>query len=402
MTASVASGIMDRLRQLEPQMLSLLERIVRINSHTPNKAGVDAVGVVLAEVMRDMGFVVEVHPQKELGDNLVARNAAALALAEGEQQVLFCGHMDTVFPADGGFDCFERSVEHGALRVVGPGVVDMKGGLVVGIHALGALAEAGLLERMPVTFIFNSDEETGSYQSRELVMAEARKSAFAMVFECAGLNGETTTGRKGKTTFRLKATGQAGHAGNLSGPKASAILELAHKTVALEALNDSARGVSVNVGLVCGGLGPNIIASSAEAVVECRYRQAADAQGLTDAVTAMAAMPDVPGTTLELEIIPGRPAMEQTPANRRLLAVVREAGAELGVPVQEDFRGGVSDANYIAHVGCPVIDGMGPMGAGDHSPREFMLVASLAQRAALTAVALDRLWDEHHRGDLFG
>ncbi|BBD08137.1 M20 family metallopeptidase [Desulfovibrio ferrophilus] len=398
MSAPAAAKIMEWLEQREPEMLSLLERIVRINSHTPNKAGVDAVGAVMTEVMHDMDFDVEVHVQGEVGDNLVARNAAARSLAPDARQVLFCGHMDTVFPDDGSFDCFERSEK----RVIGPGIVDMKGGLVVGIYALKALAETGLLEQMPVAFIFNSDEETGSYQSRDLVMDEARKSAFAMVFECAGLEGETTTGRKGKTTFKLKALGQAGHAGNLSGPKPTAILELAHKTVALEALNDPARDVSVNVGLVSGGLGPNTIAPSAEAVVECRYRNASDADGLIAAVTAMTTSPDVLGTTLEVEVIPGRPPMEQTAANRKLFDFVRETGTGLDVPVKEDFRGGVSDANYIAHVGCPVIDGMGPIGAGDHSPKEFMVIESLVQRAALTAVALERLWAEYDRGNLFG
>lgn len=387
---SVWNWIMER----EQEMLALLERIVRINSHTPNKAGTDAVGDVLRATMRDLGFTVTTAPREEVGDHVIARNAAAARLGADERQVLFCGHMDTVFPDDGSFDCFREEGE----RIVGPGVVDMKGGLVTGIYALAALDAHGLLDDMPVTFVFNSDEETGSYQSRDLIMDEARKSAFAFVFECAGLGGETTTGRKGKTTFKLRFTGRAGHAGSFAGDKPSAVVELARKTLALEALNDAGRGVSVNVGLVSGGIGPNTVAPQAGAVVECRYRTAADGDALVVAVRALADAPETPGTAVELEVVPGRPPMEQGEANRKLLSYVDSAGRELDVPVAEDYRGGVSDANYIAHAGVPVLDGLGPCGDRDHSPDEFMVTGSLARRAALSAVAARRVWDAMRKG----
>ncbi len=373
----------------EPEMLALLARIVEINSHTPNKAGNDAVGAVLAEALRGLGLEVQTVPRAEVGDILVARNAAALALPDGGRQVLLCGHMDTVFPESGGFTAFRDQGQ----TVVGPGVIDMKGGLVAGLYALGALRAQGLLDDMPVCFVCNSDEETGSYHSRELIMDQARRSVFALVFECAGPGGETTTGRKGKTTFRIAATGRAGHAGNLAADKPSAVLALAHLTIALEALNDPARGVSVNVGLVSGGVGPNTVAPRAEAVVECRFVRAEDGAALERAVSALAAAPAVSGTGFEVQVVPGRPPMEQSAANRRLLEAVALAGRELGVPVREDFRGGVSDANYIAHVGTPVLDGLGPAGEHDHSPREYMIKATLPRRAALAAVAARRLWD---------
>lgn len=387
-------AIMRWMLEREPEMLSLLERIVRINSFTANKAGVDAVGAVLREVMLGLGFLVEVVPQDVVGDHLVARNAAAASLGDRGRQVLFCGHMDTVFPDDGSFDAFVVEGD----RVTGPGVIDMKGGLVAGIYALAALNAHGLLAGMPVTFVFNSDEETGSTHSRELVMAEAKKSAFALVFECAGLGGETTTGRKGKTTFRITASGRAGHSGNTGRSKPSAVLALAHLTIALEALNDPERDISVNVGLVSGGVGPNTIAPRAEAVVECRYRAAADALELERAVQALVAAPVVAGTSVTVQTVPGRPPMEQSPANRKLLQYFMAVGRELDVPVAEDYRGGVSDANYIAHVGTPVLDGLGPCGERDHSPEEYMLTASLARRAALAAVGLRRIWETMQGG----
>ncbi|WP_461211328.1 M20 family metallopeptidase [Desulfocurvus sp. DL9XJH121] len=382
-----ATYVHNWLKSRQEEMLALLERMVRINSHTANKAGVDAVGMVVAGVMADMGFGVERHPRDGVGDNLVALSPAARE--NRGKGVLFCGHMDTVFPNDGCFEGFRRQGD----RVVGPGVADMKGGLVAGIYALRALDAAGLLADMPVAFVFNSDEETGSTESRDLISDLARESALAMVFECAGLSGETCTGRKGRTGYVLRALGRAGHSGNLDAPKASAVLELAHQIIALEALNDLPRGVTVNAGVVRGGLGPNTVAPEAEALVECRYPLAEDGEALREAILALAARPHVPGTRVDVDIRPGRPPMEQGAANRALFAHVARAGRELDLPVVEDYRGGVSDANYIALAGCPVVDGMGPCGARDHSPEEFMLVDSLAARAALAAVAVRRAWD---------
>lgn len=389
-----ATAIRDWLAEREDEMLALLERIVRINSYTGNKDGVDAVGAVVGGVMSAMGFAVELHPRDKVGDHLLCLSPAAAAMRGGGGRVLLCGHMDTVFPDDGSFDCFERVEHEDGPRIIGPGVVDMKGGLVAGIYALQALDAHGLLADMPVAFVFNSDEETGSRFSKDLIEDQAERSCLAMVFECASLAGQACTGRKGKRTFKLRVSGRAGHAGNLDEPKASAVLELAHLTIALEALNDPERGVSVNAGLVSGGVGPNTIAPHAEATVECRYPLTSDGEALEAAVKKLAASPTIPGTSVEVEVVPGRPPMEQTDANRALLDVVRRTGEELGITVSDGYRGGVSDANFIAHAGCPVIDGMGPVGARDHSPDEFMVAASLVERAALSAVSLRRAWSE--------
>lgn len=375
--------IVNESKKREQEMLAFLERIVRINSYTGNKAGVDAVGREIATRMEAEGFHVEMSPRDDVGDNLIVRNDVAREMSSDDRQVLFCGHMDTVFPDDGSFDCFR----HEGDTIIGPGVVDMKGGLVVGMWALFILKDMGLLRDVPVTFVFNSDEETGSYHSRDLIMKEAARSVFAFVFECASPNGGTVTGRKGKATFNLTARGKSGHAGNLSQSKSSAILELAHKTIALEALNDAQCGVSVNVGLVNGGVGPNTIAPKASGVVECRFRTAQDEKELVAGVNAMQDAPDVPGTRLEVEVVPGRPPMEQSDGNRKLYRVVEQVCRELSLPIAEEFRGGVSDANYIAKMGVPVVDGMGPAGAKDHSPDEYLIVETLVDRVAISAIS---------------
>ena len=382
------------LREREPEMLALLERIVRINSHSENVKGVNAVGAALRQTMIDMGFAVAVDAHTRCGNNLVAKNT--LQDTPGPR-ILLCGHMDTVFPDDGSFDCFERRGD----RIIGPGVIDMKGGLVVAIYALRALQSLGLLDEIPVSFIFNSDEEIGSPCSRDLIINQAKTCAAAFVFECAGLKGQAATGRKGKISFDVETTGESGHAGNRPGGKASAILELAHKTIALEALNDPDKDVSVNVGVVSGGLGPNTIAPSARARVEARYRTARDGRELEDAVAGIMAAPVIPGTTAGAERIPGRPAMETTAHIRELYAVARDAARETGLPFGEEFRGGVSDANFIAHAGVPVLDGLGPVGDLDHSPNEYMVTASLAERALLAACVIRRTFEALCSGRLF-
>jgi glutamate carboxypeptidase len=379
------------LAEREAEMLALLEELAAVNSYTGNKQGVDAVGRLVRDAAEAAGLRVSREPQADCGDNLVARTPAC---SRHTGQALLCGHMDTVFPPEDGFLATRRQGD----RLTGPGVADMKGGLVVGLYALRALDAAGALDDLPAAFVFNSDEETGSARSTALIQAEAGRSAFAFVFECGGLGGEVVTGRKGRQGYTLKARGRAGHAGNLKGPKASAILALARKIVALEALNDPAAGLSVNVGTVRGGMGPNTVPDSATAEVDCRFVRAADGDALPGRVREIAERPDAPGTTCSAEPGPGRPAMEPSPANRALLREIQAAGQALDIPVAEEQRGGVSDANTIAACGVPVVDGLGPCGDLDHSHDEYLLTPTLTRRAALAAVALARCWQAARQG----
>jgi glutamate carboxypeptidase len=383
--AELAKKVMAWLSEREDEMLALLERLVAVNSHTPNKSGVDAVALIIEQAALGQGLIVERTPGEPYGDNLIARTPAC---GKGAARIMFCGHMDTVFPVASGFTEFRREEN----LAFGPGVIDMKGGLVVGLYALRALDALGLLADAPAAFVFNSDEEVGSPVSAELIRREAENSVFALVFECSGPGGETVTARKGKATYRLEITGGAGHAGAASGGKPSAILELAGKIAALEALNDPERGVSVNVGRVGGGSGPNVVAEAAEALVDTRFITDEDGDALARAVSALGRSSNTPGVTCYIEAVSARPAMERSEANRNLLEIARDCGDLLGVPVIEDFRGGVSDANLIARCGVPVLDGMGPAGEFDHSPDEYMIVSSLAERAALAALTAAEAW----------
>ncbi|MFH1982383.1 MAG: M20 family metallopeptidase [Pseudomonadota bacterium] len=381
MDDALATAVADR----EPSMFSLLAELVGIHSGSHHKAGVDRVGARIRAHLSRLPVTITAAAQCDMGDHLVVRTAA---VGNHPRQVLMVGHMDTVFPVGTEFTDYRED----GRCCYGPGIIDMKGGLVAGIFALEALNDAGLLADIPITFIFNSDEEIGSHSSRPLIRAEAAKSRFAFVMECGGMTGSIVTGRKGNRSFRLECFGRAGHAAAAGPDKASAILALAHHTLTLEALNDPARGISVNVGQITGGIGPNTVAEKAAARIDTRFTDPDDEARLLAVIEKTVAATAVTGVHCRLETVSRRPPMPPTDGNRRLFQLVAAVADELGMPVTEEFRFGVSDANIIAAEGVPVLDGLGPLGENDHSDREYMLRDSLPRRALLLAHSLVRCW----------
>jgi len=373
------------IRQHTPAMLALLKDLVLIQSSSYNKAGVDQVAARIAAAFEGDAIACETMTQTVAGNHLVARSSAA---QRGDQQILLSGHMDTVFPIDTDFNWYKEDAAH----CLGPGVADMKGGLVAGIFALKALAAVGLLDTIPVTFVFNSDEEIGSGSSRELIRAEARRSLFALVLECGGLNGEVVTGRKGNIALNLSVRGQAGHAAYAGPDKGSAILELARKTIAFETLNDPDKGITVNVGLVAGGIGSNTVAESASAKIDFRFAAQQDDAILQEKIDRLARHCSVPNTSASYEITSTRPPMPAGRDNEALFEVIAMAATELGIDVAAEHRQGVSDANLIAAEKVPVVDGLGPIGDRDHSADEYIRRESLPQRALLIAGSILAGW----------
>ena len=357
-------------------MMSLLEEMVLIQSGTRNKAGVDAVGRLIQRVCQSLPVHIQIVEEQVCGNHLIIRSNAG---DSDRGRILLVGHMDTVFPADTDFNWFRTDGQH----CFGPGVCDMKGGLVAGLFALKALAAGSLLEQIPITFVCNADEEIGSPYSRDLIAEQARQSAAAFVLECGGPDGEVVTGRKGNLCVEIRVKGRAGHAAFAGSGKASAILELAHKTVALEQLNDIDRGVTVNVGTITGGIGANTIAEDARAMVDCRFADADQQRVLTRRIDAIVRAQSVPGTRGNQRTSSSRPPMPQDGQNRQLFAIVERTAAALGQSLRTEYRQGVSDANLIAAQGTPVVDGLGPVGGKDHSAEEFMVTESLVQRTRL-------------------
>ncbi len=376
-------NILSYLTPLQNEALGLLKRLVEIQSGSRNKAGLDRMARTMADVLAGILPHVRILAHAEYGDMVQARTAPA---ADGRKGFVLVGHMDTVFPADTDFTSFKEDEQ----RCYGPGVYDMKGGLVVAVYALKALKHFGLLEEIPVTFLCNSDEEIGSPASRPWIEEQARGALAAFVFEGGGLSGEVVTGRKGRLGLCLNVRGRAGHAAK-GGPKASAILELAHKIVALEALNDGTE-ITLNVGRVEGGIGPNTVPDSATALVDVRYLTLAGQHRAEQQIAIIVQACAVPGTSCACEIIAGRPPMPRSAANQALFQVFEALARSVECPVTDELRFGVSDANFIAGQGVPVLDGLGPMGDLDHSDREYILKHSVIKRAALTAAALAELW----------
>jgi len=387
-------AVPDAVARREPEMFALLAEIIEIQSGSRNKAGVDRMARRIRTAFEGGRVVCEIVPEKDCGNHLVVRSAA---WRQGVRQILLTGHMDTVFPHDTDFNRYREDEE----RAYGPGVIDMKGGLVAGIFALKALDAAGLLDILPITFVFNADEEIGSPRSGALIEREARASAFAFVLEAGGSEGGIVTGRKGNLSVRIDVKGRAGHAAAAPPDKASAILALAHQTIAIEALNAPARGITANVGRITGGIGYNTVPAEASAAVDFRFPNAGDDASLKSALAAIVAEPRVPNTSAECHILSGRPAMPQSDANLRLFDAVREVAGPLNVPVKSEFRYGVSDANIIAAQGTPVLDGLGPAGARDHSEDEYMIKSSLADKTRLLACALCECWHRWTSGRLF-
>lgn len=369
-------------------MFALLEKMVLIQSSSYNKSGVDKMADLAAAACETAGLACEIVRQSVQGNHLLARSKAAV---DGKRQILLVGHMDTVFPADTEFDWYKED----AACCYGPGVADMKGGLVAGIFALKALAAQGLLDDIPLTFIFNSDEEIGSGSSRELIRREARRSVLAFVLECGGLEGQVVTGRKGNIAVNLQVKGHAGHAAYAGPDKGSAVLELACKTIAFESLNDPENEITVNVGRVSGGIGSNTVAEKAEAGIDFRFAAGPDYQELKEKIKALATYCSVPNTSATYEITSTRPPMPASPENEALYEVIAATAAELGLEVSAERRQGVSDANLIADENVPVIDGLGPLGARDHSEDEYILKDTLPQRALLVAGAILACWEKY-------
>jgi len=356
----------------------LLRELVEISSHTPDVAGCSAVADRLDHALGVLGngqlsrrFVD--HGGK-FGKHLWAETAAAQGTSPS---VLLVGHHDTVFPKS----AFVGFREDGTL-LRGPGVLDMKGGLVVIAYALGALAEAGL--SVPVILVSVADEEVGSPEGAELVRAGALRSSAALVFESGRQNDLIITQRKGTGAFTITARGKAAHAGNLHHEGKNAIWALAKFIDAAQALTDYEAGCTVNVGKIAGGIGKNTVPDAAEALLDFRFIDAGQGEtlmaGLRSAAATAAAA--VPGTTVELSGGVQRLPLQRTEASGRLLEEYAAAAAAVGLGTAEaPLLGGGSDANTVAAVGVAAIDGMGPRGKGFHTTDEFIERHTLVQKA---------------------
>jgi len=367
-------GLDDALAWLDgqrPAMEELLRALVVESSATADRDGVTAAVGVLEPALAASGVATEPIPSARFGPHLAFRGPAPGA------PVWLIGHSDTVFPR-GTFEGFRREED----RAFGPGVFDMKGGLVVMRFGLAAAGRCGLLARVPVAGLVVSDEEVGSPESQPLLRARARGAACALVFESGRPGDLVVTRRKGVSSVRVEARGVAAHAGNEPERGRSAIWALARFVDRAQALSEPARGRSVNVGTFHGGTSKNTVPDLAACEVDLRYSTAADGRALEGALRDAARAAALPGTTLEVSRGSSRAPLERTTASAALAAEYGACQRACGLGAGEaPLAGGGSDACTTAEIGIPSIDGLGPRGAGFHTPREEVDLGSLVPKA---------------------
>jgi glutamate carboxypeptidase len=365
------------LTSSQTEFLVDLATLVNRDCGAFNKAGVDWVGEWVEARCRSWGWEVQRFPLADYGDCWLARLRGSKA-----GRLLLMGHLDTVYP-DG--TAAARPMRFEGAQIMGPGVCDMKGGLLAGMYALRALQISGFTDFAELAFFFNSDEEMGSPASRAHYSPVARQMEAVLVLESARQNGDIVRARKGSGLYRVRVQGKAAHAGVEVEKGANAVLELAHQIIAFHQLHGLAPGVTVSAGLVQGGIQYNVVPDAAWADIDVRAVDQAGVEALAGAVAGLAGHTTVPGTTVQIEGGIHYPPMTTTPATAFLVELAQAAARELGFEVNAAATGGASDANLVASLGVPVLDGLGPIGGLDHGPDEYIDQNSLVPRTAMLA-----------------
>lgn len=380
-------------RRRQPELLRVLERLVRTESPSNDKAFVDRCGRLLAAEWRRRGARVEFLRQKHRGDHLLVDTRLGPVRPQGQLfstaaggQILLLGHMDTVYDA-GTLQRMPWRMAGG--RACGPGVFDMKAGLAIALFAVELLRELRIAPKKRVVCLWTSDEEIGSASSRKFIEREARRSIAVLVLEpSTGLDGKVKTARKGVGEAEIIVTGRAAHAGLNPEDGINAVHELALQIERIMRLNDPKRGATLSVNVMEGGSRSNVIADRARALVDLRATTMAGARALEQKLHAL--RPILPGAKLEIRGGISRPPMER----KNSAALYRHAQVladEMGLELGESFVGGGSDGNFTAALGIPTLDGLGGVGEGAHAPHENILLRALPARVALIAGLLASL-----------
>jgi glutamate carboxypeptidase len=375
-----AAALVEVLDSRRDQMVEMLVAVASLESPTDVLESQEPVQRHFTEALRDRGFTVRKIPGRTSGGHLYARPAAR---ARGRPGQLLVGHTDTVWPV-GTLKSMPVLVEDGHVK--GPGTFDMKAGIVQGLFALEALAELNLEPPATPVWLINSDEETGSPESRRWMRLVARNVARTYVLEPAfGPEGRLKTARKGVARYTVTVRGKAAHAGLDPTAGASAIAELAHVIHRLHGLTDLEHDTTVNVGKISGGTRPNVVAAEASAEVDVRMRTVADGEEVARQIRALE--PLTAGTSIHVHEGIGILPLERTPRNRALWDAALEAGARLGLELEEFTSGGGSDGNTTSQF-TATLDGLGAIGDGAHAIHEAVLIDGMVERAALLAELL--------------
>ncbi|MEV4412790.1 M20/M25/M40 family metallo-hydrolase [Catellatospora sp. NPDC049609] len=367
-----------------PAFLSRLAELVEVDCGSRQVAGLRKVASRFAGYATDAGLdatLVPVHDDTgvPLGDAVVGRLSG-----RGTRRILLAAHLDTVFPP-GTAAARPLTVDGGTGRAYGPGVCDDKGGLLAGLAAIETLIALGVDGFGELVLVATPDEEIGSVGSRPLLAELAAQADAILCLECARDNGDLVSARKGVADVEIDLHGRAAHAGIEPERGANAALAAAHLTVALQGL------AGVNVGVLRAGTQPNVVADRARLVVDVRAADPAAYEAALTDIARLAGSPLVDGVTATVRVVAPTPPWAGGPGTAALLRAAEQVGDELGLPVTHAATGGCADANLLAESGVAVLDGLGPVGGGDHGPDEWLDLNSVVPRVALLAGLIDRI-----------
>lgn len=380
MISVLASSIMNHLDQCKGEMSHLLEKLSRLESPSTVKESQPPVLKLISMALWETGYEARHYPGKNTGGFLLA---SPVARRKGRPLQLLLGHSDTVWPLN---TVQEMPVGVKDGKMYGPGVYDMKAGIVQIIYALKTIRELRLNYTVTPVVLINTDEEIGSHESRAAIRRLAAIADRAFVLEPSlGPSGRLKTTRKGIGRFNITVKGKAAHAGLEPGKGASAIVALSEVIQQLFKLNNPERGISVNVGMIEGGISPNVVAPESKAVVDVRVPTQKEATEITEKIQNLkSADPDI---TIEVSGKIGRPPMEATPRNLRLWNQAKKAASALNIPISQAQAGGGSDGN-ITSLYTATLDGLGAVGSGAHAIHENVALDKMPERTALLTLLL--------------
>ncbi len=377
---SYALNYLPRLQSYQRELLDRLELLVNIDSGTGQIEGINSIMLYLEQWLRDTGFAVELHPSDLYGKNLVARRQGQ---GGGYLRLLLIGHVDTVYP-QGSVAIQPFHTRDGVA--FGPGVIDMKSGVLQGIYTLQALVESGFEEYSELILVFNNDEEVGSAGSATLIREIAQQVDVGLVLEPSRAIEVVTKARKGADKYVMDVIGVPAHSGAEPNRGRSAVIEMAHKMIAVHSLNSMFPGVTFNVTRISSSEQLNVVPDAARCHISVRAYTERGLDLAAEALEQIAKGCSIPGTQTRLKRIRGRIAYEATPKIMRLVEMAQVEAQGLGIDLVAESKGGVSDGNLLMEVGVPALDSLGPAGGGMHDlKREYLRVDSIPVRGALLA-----------------
>ena len=383
----VPAELLTRASTRLDEFVADLRTLVSMDSGSRDATGVRRVAAWASTRLEQAGFAVE-HREVTDADGIPLGPAVVARRPGTGRRVLLFAHMDTVFAAG---TASARPFRLDGDRALGPGVCDDKGGLLAGVYACELLVASGLADGVDLTVALTPDEEIGAPGSAAVLAGLAGESDVALCLEGARESGDLVASRKGVADLHFRLRGRAAHSGIEPGRGASAAVEAAHLALAVTALDRSAPGLTVNVGVLEAGSRPNVVAEEARVVAEVRATSSEVLDAVVGQLRRRAAEPVTAGVGIELEVRDRAEPMERTARSEVLARLALSTAGELGLDVDAVATGGVSDANIVAATGCPTLDGLGPVGGDDHSESEWLDLSSVASRTALLACLVARL-----------